>query len=151
MEGIGIGKWSLLIKIKLRLKMILAWHVNYRCVPSPSYVNYIQAPFKRRCGCYKIFINTSNFVCQISFVSFVFEFFYFIASEVIDLLHRVQKVMYNNVMTLRSMNVVLTKIDFTIQKLNGTTCYHLTFYSCVIDSWYIIYMTFIFRIEGSNI
>ena len=34
----------------------------------------------------------------------------------VDLLYRVQKVIHNNVMSLRSMNIVFTRIDFAIQE-----------------------------------
>jgi len=50
------------------------------------------------------------------FYSFVFDTFDFLAPEVVDLLHIVQKVMHNNVMSPRPMNVVFTMIDFVIQK-----------------------------------
>ncbi|AES81822.1 hypothetical protein MTR_7g100970 [Medicago truncatula] len=50
------------------------------------------------------------------FIPFVFDTFGFIASEVVDLLHRVQRVMHNNAMSPRSMNVVFMRIDFAIQK-----------------------------------
>jgi len=50
------------------------------------------------------------------FIPFAFDTFGFLASETVDLLHRVQKVMHNNVMSPRSMNVVFTRIDFVIQK-----------------------------------
>jgi len=50
------------------------------------------------------------------FIPFSFDIFCFLAPEVVDLPHRVQKVVHNNVMSLRSMNVVFTRIDFVIQK-----------------------------------
>jgi hypothetical protein len=50
------------------------------------------------------------------FIPFAFDTFGFLAPEVVDLLHRVQKVMHNNVMSLMSMNVVFTMIGFAIQK-----------------------------------
>jgi hypothetical protein len=50
---------------------------------------------------------------QHAFIPFAFDTFGFLASEAIDLLHRVQKVMHSNVM---SMNVVFTRIGFAIQK-----------------------------------
>jgi len=53
---------------------------------------------------------------QHAFIPFAFDTFGFLASEVVDLLHRVQRVMYNNVMSPRSMNVVFTRIGFAIQK-----------------------------------
>jgi len=46
----------------------------------------------------------------------VFDTFAYLGSDIIDLLHRVQRVMHNNVMSSRSMNVVFMKIDFSIQK-----------------------------------
>jgi len=48
------------------------------------------------------------------FIPFVFDTFGFLTPEVVDLLHRVQKVMHSNVMSHRSMNVVFTIIDFVI-------------------------------------
>ena len=50
------------------------------------------------------------------FIPFAFDTFGFLALEVVDLLHRVQKVMHSNVMSPRSMNVVFTNIGFFIQK-----------------------------------
>jgi len=47
-------------------------------------------------------------------ILFVFDTFGFLASEVVDLLHRVQMVMHNNVMSPKFMNVVFTMIDFAI-------------------------------------
>nr|ABD32510.1 hypothetical protein MtrDRAFT_AC147482g27v2 [Medicago truncatula] len=51
-----------------------------------------------------------------AFISFAFDTFGFLAPEVVDLLHRVQKVMHDNVMSPRSMNIVFTRIGFAIQK-----------------------------------
>ena len=51
---------------------------------------------------------------QHAFIPFVFYTFSFLAPEAVDLLHKVQKVMHNNVMSPRSMNVVFTMIDFAI-------------------------------------
>jgi len=53
---------------------------------------------------------------QHAFIPFAFDTFDFLAPEVVDLLHRDQKVMHNNVMSPRSINVVFTRIDFAIQK-----------------------------------
>ena len=53
---------------------------------------------------------------QHALIPFAFDTFGFLAPEVVDLLHRVQKVMHRNVMSPRSMNVVLTRIGFAIQK-----------------------------------
>jgi len=50
------------------------------------------------------------------FISFAFDTFGFPAREVVDLLHRIERVLHNNVMTPRSMNIVLTMIGFVIQK-----------------------------------
>ena len=49
------------------------------------------------------------------FIPIIFDTFDFLAPEAVDLLHRVQRVIYNNDIP-RSMNVVLTMIDFVIQK-----------------------------------
>jgi hypothetical protein len=40
----------------------------------------------------------------------------FLAPEAVSLLQRVQKVMNNNVVSPRAMNVVFKRIDFAIQK-----------------------------------
>lgn len=48
---------------------------------------------------------------------FAFDTFDFLVSEVVDLPHRVQRAMHNNVMTLKSINIVFTKIGFAIQKV----------------------------------
>nr|GEX83388.1 putative reverse transcriptase domain-containing protein [Tanacetum cinerariifolium] len=48
-------------------------------------------------------------------IPFVFDTFGFLASEVVELLSRVQRVMHNNVMTPRSMNVVFKRIGFAIK------------------------------------
>ncbi|AES72104.1 hypothetical protein MTR_3g086140 [Medicago truncatula] len=53
---------------------------------------------------------------QYVFILFVFDTFGFLAPEAVDLLHIVQKVMHNNVMSHRFINVVFTKISFAIQK-----------------------------------
>ena len=53
---------------------------------------------------------------QHAFIPFAFDTFGFLAPEVVDLLHRVEKVMHSNVMSPRSMNVVFTRIDFAIKK-----------------------------------
>ena len=53
---------------------------------------------------------------QHAFTPFAFDTFGFLASEAVDLLHRVQRVMHSNVMSPRSVNVVFTRIGFAIQK-----------------------------------
>jgi hypothetical protein len=53
---------------------------------------------------------------QHAFILFAFDIFSFQAPEVVYLLHRVQKVMHNNVMSPRFMNVVSRRIGFAIQK-----------------------------------
>jgi hypothetical protein len=53
---------------------------------------------------------------QHAFIPFAFDTFSFLAPEAVDLLHRVQKVIHRKVMSPRSMNVVFTRIGFTIQK-----------------------------------
>ena len=53
---------------------------------------------------------------QHAFIAFVFDTFGFLTSEIVDLLHRVQKVMHSNVMSHRSMYVVFTRIGFANQK-----------------------------------
>jgi len=58
----------------------------------------------------------SCFDNQHVFIPFAFDAFGFIAPEVVDLLHRGQRVMHNNVITHRSIHVVFTGINFAIQK-----------------------------------
>lgn len=53
---------------------------------------------------------------QHAFIQFAFDTFGFLASEAVDLLCIVQRVMHSNVMSHKSINVVFTKIDFAIQK-----------------------------------
>jgi len=53
---------------------------------------------------------------QHGFIPFAFDTFDFLGLEVVDLLHRVQRVMHNNAMSPMPMNVVFTMIDFVIQK-----------------------------------
>jgi len=55
-------------------------------------------------------------VNQHAFIPFAFDIYGFLAPEVVDILHRVQNVMHNNVMSHKSINVVFTRIDFVIQK-----------------------------------
>jgi len=50
------------------------------------------------------------------FIPFSFDTFSFLASEAVDLLHRVQRVLHSYVMSPRSMNVMFTRIGFAIQK-----------------------------------
>ncbi|GJY80916.1 hypothetical protein Tco_0493667 [Tanacetum coccineum] len=50
------------------------------------------------------------------FIPFAFDTFGFLAPEAVELLSRVQRVMHSNVMTLRSTDVIFTRIDFAIQK-----------------------------------
>ncbi|MFS7949409.1 putative exostosin [Helianthus anomalus] len=50
------------------------------------------------------------------FIPFAFDTFGFLASEAVDLLSRVQRVMHSNVMTPRSMDVVFKRLSFAIQK-----------------------------------
>jgi len=51
-----------------------------------------------------------------AFIPFAFDTFGFLAPEVVDLLHRVQRVVHSNVMTPESMNVVFIRIGFAVQK-----------------------------------
>jgi hypothetical protein len=53
---------------------------------------------------------------QHGFISFAFDTFGFLAPYVVDLLQKVQKIMHNNVVSPRFMNVVFKMIGFTIQK-----------------------------------
>lgn len=53
---------------------------------------------------------------QHTFIPFAFDTFGFLAPEAVELLNRVQRVMYCNVMTPRSIDVVFKRISFVIQK-----------------------------------
>jgi hypothetical protein len=53
---------------------------------------------------------------QHTLILFALDTFDFLASDVVDLLHRVQRGMHNNVMIPRSMNIVFMMINFAIQK-----------------------------------
>ncbi|AES98021.1 transmembrane protein, putative [Medicago truncatula] len=53
---------------------------------------------------------------QHAFIPFVFYPFSFLAPEAINLLHRVQNVMYGNIMSPKSMNVVFMRIGFAFRK-----------------------------------
>lgn len=53
---------------------------------------------------------------QYIFILFTFDIFDFLTLEVVDLLHRVKKIMHYNVTTSRYINVVFTMVDFVIQK-----------------------------------
>ncbi|GKF08011.1 hypothetical protein Tco_0042235 [Tanacetum coccineum] len=50
------------------------------------------------------------------FIPFAFDTFGFFASEDVELLKRVQRVMHSNVMTPRSLDVVFKRISFAIQR-----------------------------------
>jgi hypothetical protein len=51
----------------------------------------------------------------ISFL-FAFEAFGFLASDTVNILKRVQRVMHSNVVSPRSLDIVFKMIDFVIQK-----------------------------------
>ncbi|CAK8572934.1 unnamed protein product [Lathyrus sativus] len=53
---------------------------------------------------------------QHAFMPFAFDTFGFLAPETMDLLQRVQRLVHNNVVSPRTMNVVFKRIDFAIQK-----------------------------------
>ena len=53
---------------------------------------------------------------QHAFISFAFDTFGSLSLETVDLLYRTQRVMHNNVMSHRSINILFMMIDFTIQK-----------------------------------
>jgi hypothetical protein len=53
---------------------------------------------------------------QHAFIPFAFDTFGFLAPDAVDLLQRVQKIMHNNVVSPRSMDVVFKRIGFAIQK-----------------------------------
>jgi len=49
-----------------------------------------------------------------AFILFAFDTFGFLEPEVVDLLHKVQRIMHSNDMSHRPMDVVFTRIDFAI-------------------------------------
>jgi hypothetical protein len=53
---------------------------------------------------------------QHTFIPFAWDTFGFLTPDVVDLLQRVQKIMHNNIVSPRSMNIVFKMIDFVIQK-----------------------------------
>jgi hypothetical protein len=53
---------------------------------------------------------------QHAFIPFLFDTFGFLAPDVVNMLKRVQRVMHNNVMSLRYLNIVFKRINFVIQK-----------------------------------
>jgi hypothetical protein len=66
---------------------------------------------------------------QHAFIPFAFDTFGFLAAEAVDNLKRVQKIMYNNVVSPRSLNIVFKRIDFVIQKrISGATYCPFAFY-----------------------
>jgi len=68
----------------------------------------------------KVFKNEKTYLDnQHAFITFVFDIFRFLAPDV-DLLHIVQRVIQNNILSPRSMNVVFTRINFSIQKSLAT-------------------------------
>jgi hypothetical protein len=50
------------------------------------------------------------------FIPFAFDTFGFLAPDAVNFLQRVQKIMHNNVVSLRSIDVVFKRIGFAIQK-----------------------------------
>jgi hypothetical protein len=50
------------------------------------------------------------------FIPFAFDIFGFLAPEIADILKRVQRVMHNNVVMPKSMDVVFCRLRFDIQK-----------------------------------
>jgi uncharacterized circularly permuted ATP-grasp superfamily protein len=69
---------------------------------------------------------------QHAFIPLVFDIFGFLASEAVELLKRVQRVMHSNVMTPRSMDVVFRRLGFAIQKGLAAQLVVCTFDLCVI-------------------
>ncbi|KAL5702673.1 hypothetical protein ACHQM5_027858 [Ranunculus cassubicifolius] len=53
---------------------------------------------------------------QHEFVPFAFDTFGYLATDAVELLKRVQKIMHNNVMSPGSMDLVFKRISFAIQK-----------------------------------
>lgn len=51
---------------------------------------------------------------QHAFIPFVFDTFYFLAPVTVDLLHRIQRLMNSNVVSLKSINVIFKRNDFVI-------------------------------------
>jgi hypothetical protein len=63
-------------------------------------------------------VKHENACCdnQHVFIPFAFDTFGFLTPDVVDLLQRVQKIIQNNVVSSRSMDVIFKRIDFAIQK-----------------------------------
>ncbi|KAK2438168.1 hypothetical protein QL285_022979 [Trifolium repens] len=53
---------------------------------------------------------------QYAFIAFAFDTFGFLATEVVDVLKRVQRVRHSNVVSTRSQDVVFKRINFAIKK-----------------------------------
>jgi hypothetical protein len=51
---------------------------------------------------------------QHAFIPFVFNTFGFLVHEVVDILKRVQRVIHNNMVSSRSLNILFKMIDFII-------------------------------------
>jgi hypothetical protein len=70
---------------------------------------------------------------QHTFIPFAFDTLDFLASDAVNILKRVQRVMYSNVVSHRTLDIVFKRIDFVILKgLATPTCYSFTFHSSVI-------------------
>jgi hypothetical protein len=50
------------------------------------------------------------------FILFVFDTFGFLIPEAVDILKRVQRIMYNNVVSHKSQDVVFTKLNLSSKK-----------------------------------
>jgi hypothetical protein len=67
-------------------------------------------------------------------IDYVFMPFAFLASETIDILKKVEKVMHNNKLSPRYLYIVFKIIDFVIQnRISGVTYYLFTFNSTIIN------------------
>lgn len=79
-----------------------------------------------------------DFNNQHAFILFVFDTFSFLISETVDLLHIVQRVIHDNVMSPKSMNVVFEYWFCHPKRSSGAACCPLASYSHVskIDSEY---------------
>jgi hypothetical protein len=80
------------------------------------------------------------------FKPFMFDTFDFLTLEHVDILRRVQRVMHNNVMSPRFMNIVFKRIDLPTKKGQQHSRCLIVFHYCVIFSFSnSIKLTFFFK------
>jgi hypothetical protein len=72
---------------------------------------------------------------QHAFIPFAFDTFELLTPDVVNLLQKIQKIMHNNIVSPRSMNVIFKMIGFAIQKGLAAYCPFI-FHSYVITIIY---------------